>query len=65
MFLAYTDGLIERRGESLDVGMQRLVEATPADHPEIVCRSVMRTLVGSTVPRDDIAVLALRRVRLE
>jgi sigma-B regulation protein RsbU (phosphoserine phosphatase) len=65
VFLAYTDGLIERRGESLDVGLQRLVDAATASHPEIVCRTVMDALVGSSVPRDDIAVLALRRVKAE
>jgi phosphoserine phosphatase RsbU/P len=63
VFLAYTDGLIERRGESLDAGLQRLVDAATASHPEIVCRTVMDALVGSSVPRDDIAVLALRRVK--
>jgi phosphoserine phosphatase RsbU/P len=41
--LAYTDGLIERRGESLDVGLQRLVDVAEAAHPEIVCRSVRCT----------------------
>jgi serine phosphatase RsbU (regulator of sigma subunit) len=65
VFLAYTDGLIERRGESLDVGLQRLVDVTEATHPEIVCRSVMHALIGNGVPRDDIALLALRRVRAE
>jgi phosphoserine phosphatase RsbU/P len=63
VFLAYTDGLIERRGESLDAGLQRLVDAATASHPEIVCRTVMEALVGSSVPRDDIAVLALRHVQ--
>jgi sigma-B regulation protein RsbU (phosphoserine phosphatase) len=65
VFLAYTDGLIERRGESLDAGLKRLVDAATAAHPEIVCRTVMDALVGSTIPRDDIAVLALRRVKAE
>jgi putative methionine-R-sulfoxide reductase with GAF domain len=63
VFLAYTDGLIERRGESLDAGLKRLVDAATASHPEIVCRTVMDALVGSSIPRDDIAVLALRRVK--
>src|SRR5665213_965789 len=63
VLLTYTDGLIERRGESLDAGLQRLVDAATASHPEIVCRTVMDALVGSSVPRDDIAVLALRRVK--
>jgi phosphoserine phosphatase RsbU/P len=65
VFLAYTDGLIERRGESLDVGLQRLLGVAEATHPEIVCRSVMHALIGDGVPRDDIALLVLRRVRSE
>jgi phosphoserine phosphatase RsbU/P len=65
VLLAYTDGLIERRGESLDVGLQRLLDVAEATHPEIVCRSVMHALVGNGVSRDDIALLVLRRVRSE
>ncbi len=59
--LACTDGLIERPGESLDIGLQRLVAAMRADDPEELCRDLMDTLVGRALPRDDIAVLALRR----
>ena len=59
--LACTDGLVERRDESLDDGLQRLTEAVQADDPELVCRDVMEALVGGDVPRDDIAVVAFRR----
>jgi phosphoserine phosphatase RsbU/P len=59
--IAYTDGLIERRHESLDAGIERLVAAVRADDPEVVCRDVMDALVGRETPRDDIAVVAVHR----
>jgi serine phosphatase RsbU (regulator of sigma subunit) len=62
LLLLYTDGLIERRGESLDEGLARLVSAVTADDPESVCRRVMAGLVGLQTPLDDIAVLAVHRV---
>jgi serine phosphatase RsbU (regulator of sigma subunit) len=59
--LLYTDGLIERRGEPIDAGLDRLRAAMPADsNPDAVCRQVMLRLVGRTVPDDDIAVVAIR-----
>lgn len=61
VLLLYTDGLIERRGESIDEGLRRLRTATLADHPDTVCRTVMRDLVDRHVPADDIALLAMRR----
>jgi hypothetical protein len=57
----YTDGLIERRDESLDVGIQRLSDAISPDHPQVVCQQVMRLLVGGTPPSDDVALVAIRR----
>jgi sigma-B regulation protein RsbU (phosphoserine phosphatase) len=61
VLVAYTDGLIERRGESLDLGLGRLAEAGTADPPELVCRRVMHELVGHDRPNDDIVMLVLRR----
>jgi hypothetical protein len=63
VLLLYTDGLIERRGESLDEGLERLCEATVAGSAELVCHRVMRRLVGDAPPGDDIALLALQRMR--
>ena len=57
----YTDGLVERRGEDLDEGLERLRRAVTADRPEIVCHRVMSALVGDGEPQDDIAILAVRR----
>jgi sigma-B regulation protein RsbU (phosphoserine phosphatase) len=61
VLLAYTDGLIERRGESLTVGFERLAAAAVAEEPELVCRRVMEVLVGDQEPGDDIVLIALRR----
>jgi sigma-B regulation protein RsbU (phosphoserine phosphatase) len=57
----YTDGLIERRGEVLDVGFGRLCRAIAPDGSEIVCRTVMHELVGSQSPEDDIAMIVVSR----
>lgn len=61
LLLFFTDGLIERREESIDVGLALLTSIVTADAPEVVCRRVMAVLVGGTKPTDDIAVMALRR----
>jgi len=60
----YTDGLIERRGEDIDVGLERLVSAL-ARHsthdPELLADMLMSDLgVGSGRARDDIALIILR-----
>ena len=60
----FTDGLVERRGESIDSGLERLaatlVEAGDRPVQDLVAHTVdtLRTADAS----DDIAVLALRRV---
>jgi putative methionine-R-sulfoxide reductase with GAF domain len=59
--LFYTDGLIERRGVSLDVGLERLRAAVDPGPPEVICANVMLTMVGDEVAHDDIAVLMLHR----
>jgi anti-sigma regulatory factor (Ser/Thr protein kinase)/putative methionine-R-sulfoxide reductase with GAF domain len=57
----YTDGLVERRDTSLDVGLKRLCEAVVAGPVESVCISVMGQLIGDNPPGDDVALLAMRR----
>ncbi|HEU5006007.1 MAG TPA: GAF domain-containing SpoIIE family protein phosphatase [Jatrophihabitantaceae bacterium] len=57
----YTDGLVERRGEVLDVGLRRLRDTIRADAPDLVCRETMQRLVADRIPADDIAMLAVRR----
>ena len=57
----YTDGLVERRYESLDIGLARLCAATSARPAEEVAREVMHTLVADTIPADDIALVVVHR----
>jgi hypothetical protein len=57
----YTDGLIERRGEVIDVGLERLRRAVCPDEPHEVCNRVLRELIGARIPTDDIALVALHR----
>jgi serine phosphatase RsbU (regulator of sigma subunit) len=57
----YTDGLIERRGETLDVGLERLRRAVVPDPANKVVRVVMHSLIADTVPTDDIALVVVRR----
>ena len=59
----YTDGLVERRGRTLDDGMQQLLEL--ARHDETPDALIARLLGGMAdeSSEDDIAVVALRRER--
>ncbi|MEZ0491107.1 SpoIIE family protein phosphatase [Kineococcus sp. TBRC 1896] len=70
--LLYTDGLVERRGESLQVGLERLLAAVadavarePRDedgYPQDVdatCDEVLRRLLPDQ-PGDDVALVAIR-----
>ena len=59
--LLYTDGLIERRDEAIDVGLRRLCSAVVNASPDHVCRDAMLRLVGSTSTVDDVALLAIGR----
>ncbi len=58
--LAYTDGLVERRGEILDVGMERLRVASLAAHgsSEQFLDAAVATLADQVVS-DDVALLAV------
>lgn len=57
----YTDGLVEQRGEVLDVGLERLRAAVHAERPAAVCQHVMAEAMGDRRPEDDVALLVLRR----
>lgn len=71
MVCCYTDGLVERRDQSLDDGFARLADAlsvftgprAPRAAPgaEDVCAVAMRAMVGNEDARDDVAILALHR----
>ena len=59
----YTDGLVERRGESLDVGLGRLereLSTTLGDDLEAEADRLVVRLLDDTVQVDDVALLMLR-----
>jgi serine phosphatase RsbU (regulator of sigma subunit) len=62
LLVLYTDGLIERRNESLDEGLLRLAKAAVAsrDEPvEEIANRLIEELVGMTA-RDDVALVVKR-----
>jgi serine phosphatase RsbU (regulator of sigma subunit)/anti-sigma regulatory factor (Ser/Thr protein kinase) len=66
--LLYTDGLIERRGESIDEGFQRLTVAAKAAAGRTdssFADRVYRALVDETPLEDDVALLAIESMPLE
>lgn len=64
VLVLYTDGLVERPGESVDSGIEQVRTAVEADHPEVVCRTVMKRMVGADSPADDVALLTMRRTEI-
>ncbi|HEY5835055.1 PP2C family protein-serine/threonine phosphatase [Streptomyces sp.] len=59
----YTDGLIERRGEDIDTGLQRLTDALARDSrlgPERLADALLAHLGVSGGARDDIALVVVR-----
>ncbi len=61
VLVCYTDGLVERRGELIDAGIDRLRAAVEPGSAEMVCAKVMMAL-GVEQPTDDIALLTIARV---
>jgi serine phosphatase RsbU (regulator of sigma subunit) len=57
----YTDGLIERRGHTIDHGLALLCRAVTAQPPDTACAAVMAALIGNEPARDDTALLMFRR----
>jgi phosphoserine phosphatase RsbU/P len=57
----FTDGLIERRGQTIDHGLERLCQAVVAQPPDAACAAVMAAMVGAEPARDDIALLMFWR----
>jgi sigma-B regulation protein RsbU (phosphoserine phosphatase) len=60
VLVLYTDGLVERRGRVIDVGMNQLAEVVRPAPAEELCATIM-TAVGETAPTDDVALLVVRR----
>jgi sigma-B regulation protein RsbU (phosphoserine phosphatase) len=57
----YTDGLIERRHQTIDEGIARLCAAVTVTDPETACASVMAAMADDSPYNDDVAVLMLHR----
>lgn len=58
----YTAGLVARRGESIDEGLERLRATVEPESAETVCVKVMTRLLNAHIAQDDVAVLVLRRL---
>jgi anti-sigma regulatory factor (Ser/Thr protein kinase)/putative methionine-R-sulfoxide reductase with GAF domain len=64
--LMYTDGLIERRGESLTAGLERLCAAAGvAASADEMCQGIIDRLVPALGSPDDVAIVALRNAPIE
>jgi hypothetical protein len=62
--LLYTDGLIERRGEAIDVAIERLLGVVgdrPGASPSALVRALPEVLLEQGAGGDDVCLLALRR----
>ena len=57
----YTDGLVERRGESLDAGLDRLVTAVSEGPrgPDALCRHLLDAVLPGDAAEDDVALLVV------
>jgi serine phosphatase RsbU (regulator of sigma subunit) len=60
--ILYSDGLVERRGESIDDGIDRLrrIAAHAPPDPQELADHVLRALLPGAGGEDDIALLAVR-----
>jgi serine phosphatase RsbU (regulator of sigma subunit) len=61
VFVAFTDGLVERRGEDLDLGLRRLGEVAGAADGDVdrMLETILTTMTGDGA-EDDTAMLAFR-----
>jgi len=62
--VVYTDGLVERRGSTLDAGLEQLRDAASASSGDLeaLLDHVVRDLLGDQPSADDVAVLALSTI---
>jgi len=61
----YSDGLVERRGEDLDAGLDRLrraVQTTALQHPpaDSWCESILESMTSHLAHEDDIVIICVR-----
>jgi anti-sigma regulatory factor (Ser/Thr protein kinase)/putative methionine-R-sulfoxide reductase with GAF domain len=57
----FTDGLVERRGESITDGLERLRKSLTAGSAEQRCATAIHSMLGGADPQDDVALLVIRR----
>jgi len=55
----YTDGLVERRDELIDVGLERLRVAVRPCSSDRAVHNIMHDLIGNQEPGDDVALLVV------
>jgi serine phosphatase RsbU (regulator of sigma subunit) len=64
LLLAYTDGLIEERGEPIDVSLERLrvrVDGADLDHSaEKLAEELLQDGLRGREPNDDVALVVIR-----
>jgi len=60
--IAYTDGLVERRDEAIDAGMERLRQTVSAEAPSVddLLTSIVDHFFAEQASDDDTAILAIR-----
>jgi len=65
VLIIYSDGLIERSDQSIDVGLDRLVETARTIDPslsvDLIVEELTATMLGDATQRDDVCVLAVRQ----
>jgi hypothetical protein len=59
----FTDGLVERRGEPIDCGLERLRAALTLEPADTCCRTAIAALTPDAGWTDDAALLVIRRYR--
>ena len=64
VLVLFTDGLVERRGETFDAGLERLARAVALDARDLdqMADSLTTSLLGTDKPADDVALLLFRPV---
>jgi serine phosphatase RsbU (regulator of sigma subunit) len=63
--ILYSDGLVERRGEALDAGVERLGVAASSgpDHPSALCEHLLESMLSPGHKADDDVTAILVKVR--
>jgi phosphoserine phosphatase RsbU/P len=57
----FTDGLVERRDQSIDAGLAQLCQSVFLGHPDAVCAAVMASFLRREPLEDDAALFMVRR----